>query len=293
MENNYANVIEHSIYNGSEMISIEVFGPKFLDAEFEKHRMISSNSSSDRAIPFKTMCRKKSYHPGDLRLNQKGMQGFDRANKYATQWFYGVIDGIHEFSVNALESVDFFHKQHLNRYLLPYSMQTKIMTATRDEWDYFLSLRLHEAADPNIYNIAEHIYFVINESVPRQLQEHMWHLPYVYEEERDTDDIELLLKISAARCARTSYKLHDGKTPTVEEDLALFDFLANAKPGHFSPMDHQAKPAEKFDLATRRFPRGVTRLNLDTETMEITGYGSGNFNNWIQFRHWHLQGVNK
>jgi hypothetical protein len=49
---------------------------------------------------------------------------------------------------------------------------------------------------------------------------------------------ELARKTSAARCARASYRLHDGNPTTIEKDLELFDRLATM--GHWSPMEHQA-----------------------------------------------------
>ena len=47
-----AKIILDSIStHGIRLTTIQTKAPKFLDAEFEKHRMISSNSSSDRALP--------------------------------------------------------------------------------------------------------------------------------------------------------------------------------------------------------------------------------------------------
>jgi len=282
MPNISAKVIEHSKYNDSEMISIEVNAPSFLDAEIEKHRMISSNSSSNRAIPLDKMLNQPPYLPKDVRLNQKGMQGENPLENYELLNFHEEIREMHNYIKNVLRTNKKIHKQHLNRYLVPFSMQTKIMTATKNEWEYFLDLRLHEAADPNIYELAEKIHIAIYSSSARDIDLGEWHLPYITENERDSIDIEVLLKISAARCARTSYKLHDGTLPSMMDDEGLFYRLVDSEPMHLSPLDHQAKPIQensKFRV------RGITRMNRDAT------FGSGNFNNWIQFRHFYLQGL--
>ena len=70
----YAKVVAASIANDIPIYTLETKAPKFIDAEFEKHRMLSSNSSSSRAIPFKNL--DEVYFPFDVRENQKGMQGY-------------------------------------------------------------------------------------------------------------------------------------------------------------------------------------------------------------------------
>ena len=54
--------------------------------------------------------------------------------------------------------------------------------------------------------------------------------------------LETLIKISVARCARTSYFTHDNKPTTVEADVELHDKLIVSQPMHASPAEHQAKP---------------------------------------------------
>ena len=278
-----AKVIEHSQFEDKHIISVETRAPKFLDAEIEKHRMISSNSSSDRAIPFNRMKEIEPYTPSDIRLNESGMQGFDKLPDDKHKFFAADVAAMHNYILSTLELLDSgynIHKQHLNRYLLPFSMQTKIMTATTNEWDYFFNLRLHEAADPAIQELAYKIQFAIDNSEPNELKEDAWHLPYITKDDKDTQDTETLLKVSAARCARTSYKDRQGRMSSVKEDLKLFERLTGSDPKHLSPLDHQAKPI----LNTNKLSdRGITRMNKDLS------FGSGNFNNWIQFRHWYLQ----
>ena len=272
-----AKIIKHSKYEDNQLISIETKAPKFLDAEIEKHRMISSNSSSSRAIPFNKILQQNPYLPKDVRFNQKGMQGDKELDRDTLSQFHKELNGMYKYisdSLKYLNDVHNIHKQHLNRYLEPFTMQTKIMTATKEEWDYFLNLRLHPAADPNIYELARCINNCIVNSEPQLLELGEWHLPYV----DDLTDTQTDLMRSVARCARTSYKLHDGKETTIESDLELFDVLAEME--HLSPFDHQARAINQ--LHSRFRTRGITHMFRDGS------FGSGNFKNWIQYRHWWL-----
>jgi len=274
MTNITAKVIEHSSYNQQELITLEIYSPKFLDAEIEKHRMISSNSSSDRAIPIVKMMEQEYFIPDDIRLNERGMQGKTQLDDISKRRFTNSIIKLRKDTCNMLIGYKHVHKQHLNRYLLPYSMQKKVMTANKDQWDYFLSLRLHKAADPAIYELAKCINKAINESKPKELSLHQWHLPYISELERKENRIEDLLKSSSARCARVSYNNHNGTYPTKEEDFKLFDFLINEELPHATPTEHQALPmkGEGFN------EEGISCLAKDGS------YRSGNFHSFVQFR---------
>ena len=72
------------------------------------------------------------------------------------------------------------------------------------------------------------------------------------------DDVPV--KRSVAKCARVSYKNHDGTDSTVEQDLALYDRLLGQLPIHASPAEHQAM------------------------AIDDAGERSGNFRGWIQYR---------
>ena len=280
-----AKVVEHSRLSGtgylSDLITLEVVAPKFLDAELEKHRMISSNGSSDRAIPFKRNTERATFIPDDVRYNEKGMQGYTSLTLQDSELFNDTIDGIRLYTIAALSPLDEqvnVHKQTLNRYLLPYAYQTKVMTATRAEWHYFLNLRDSEQADPAVQALAFCIKSAINNSKAKTLYEGDWHLPYITQEERDSHYIYSLLRMSVARCARTSYDNHDGTSATSTKDIALFNMLVSSNPQHLSPLDHQGCP-----IPDKPWSKGVTHLRKDGR------YGSGNFVDYIQFRHYYLQ----
>jgi len=273
-----AKIIKHSIYNNQELISIELKLPKFLDAEFEKHRMLSSNSSSDRAIPVNKMIEAEYFIPDDIRLNEKGMQGSIKIDVDSKESFQKELIFLRTHICNKIKKWDIaykIHKQTLNRYLLPFSYQTKIATANKDQWNYFLSLRLHSAADPAIYQLASEINNAIIESIPTELNLGQWHLPYIKQSEFNENSNEDLCKMSSARCARTSYNNHNGKTPTKEEDFKLFGFLINEDLPHATPTEHQATPMSE-SITIDNY--GISHID------KYDNLWSGNFHSFIQFR---------
>lgn len=292
-----AKVIEHSSYNGNELISIEIQMSYFLDAEFETHGMICTNSSSNRAIPFKKMKDAEFYLPEDLRINEKGMQGFTKVHPDDIPSIHNKLTMLRTKTVQVLQDLEndhLLHKQHLNRYLTAFNMQTKIATANKYWWEKMLELRLDKDADPNMIQVAKAIEEAINNSKPRELKVGEWHLPYITQEERvdieryDENPIATLCKVSAARCARTSYNSNvTGKLSTVEEDLKLFTRLVGGKIKHETPLEHQAKPIKYFGkhayIYPDEWPAGVTHMNKDGSL------SSGRLTHYVQFRH--LQGV--
>ena len=276
-----AEVIEHTRHNhqtnsSQDLITVVITNYKPIDAEIEKHRMVSSNSSSDRAIPFWKILQREPFLPPDVRKNERGMQGYENLSDSELVDFYDDLEEIYRFTTETLAKwKDKVHKQHLNRYLLPFALQNKILTANKDQWDYFLYVRNRHDVDPNMRIIAEKIQEAIDSSEPRHVDFYSKfpHIPFIREEERKDDDIEKLVLKSVARCARVSYENHDKKIPTEEEDLDLAymlverDYYSERKqiqideddPIHATPTEHQGSPATP-----------------DTR--------SGNFHSWHQFR---------
>jgi hypothetical protein len=105
-------------------------------------------------------------------------------------------------------------------------------------------------------------------SSPKALQPYDWHLPFVTEAERATLPVDVAPKVSAARCARVSYLNHEGRTPTLAEDLALFERLMGSTPKHASPTEHQAY---RFDAE-----------DWESGPLSLTDHNLGVY--WVQFR---------
>lgn len=270
-----AKVITHSSFNGNELITLQVRAPKFLDAEFEKHRMLSSNSSSDRAIPILKQLEAPYFLPTDIRLNQAGMQGNNPASDLEARSFRYDLMYLHRITCEVLQNHTEIHKQHLNRYLMPFMYQNKVMTGTLDQWEYFLSLRFESAADPAIFHAALCIKDAIETSKANELTEHDYHLPYVWQDEIDNYDNYTCCKLSSARCARVSYNLHNGNDPSYDKDMGLFDKLVGSDPKHATPTEHQAKP---MPLNAELQTEGISHMTRDGVLY------SGNFKGFIQFR---------
>lgn len=103
--------------------------------------------------------------------------------------------------------------------------------------------------------LAEAMWDAYNESVPKELQPGEWHIPfgdnidYVKKgytsdglDYDDSNNIEDVIKIATARCARISYQtLGDDPKVDYNADIRLHDMLAQS--GHWSPFEHCAQSA--------------------------------------------------
>ena len=272
----YAKVVAASIANGIPIWTIETCAPKFIDAEFEKHRMLSSNSSSSRAIPFNPSYT-PDYLPFDLRVAQSGMQGDYQVDSDIGSNFVGWIEEKYQELIAGLfEYKEYIHKQHLNRYIEAWMLQKKVVTAT--EWDNFFNLRLAPDAQPEIQELARCMKEAMNNSGSlEKLSIGSWHAPYIKSWEHDSWSHIEVKKASVARCARVSYMNHDNSSPDIEKDIALHDMLLSA--GHMTPFEHQATPMDDLytDLDVDWQP-GVTHQD------RLNRQWSANFCGWIQHR---------
>lgn len=216
-----------------------------IHAELMTHRVFSRNASSSRAIPVKKVLAQvwdspaKPVHWG---LNQPGMQADEELagwRRWAVEKLWTGLARTTCCFVWAMSKLG-LHKQVANRPLEAFQRIHVVLTAT--DWENFFELRCHEDAQPEIYALACSIRNAIDQAPARILKPGEWHLPYITQEERNTLPVELLKRISAARCCRVSYLKHDGTQASVEEDLKLCDRLVGARPLHASPFEHQATP---------------------------------------------------
>lgn len=263
--------------SGVRLTTLSLTYPRFIHAEFLTHRVFSRNASSSRAIPVaKTIERVEAdwARPLEFTLNKRGMQGdpfldYKALKKAHRIWRDAMLAAVkYAKKLNDLG----IHKQHVNRILEPFSFISVVVTAT--DWDNFFALRVHKDAQPEIRMLADAMYNMLQQSTPQPILEGGWHLPFLTDEEliEDSmkglgDDVTTAIKRSVARCARVSYNNHEGKKPTLEEDLRLYDRLLGSQPIHASPAEHQAM------------------------AVSDAGVRSGNFRGWIQYRKT-LQGEN-
>lgn len=256
---------------GNRVTTMELRYPRFIHAEFMTHRVFSRNASSSRAIPVKKLINDVIGDPAmpiHWGKNQKGMQANEELSDFdkrlaKQRWLWA-----RDYAVQQAIALDAIgaHKQVVNRVLEPFSHITVTVTAT--EWTNFFTLRCHEDAQPEIRVLADAMYAAMQDSTPRELGAGEWHLPYVREEEfRDyTLPISTLIKLSVARCARTSYLTHDKKEPKLEQDLELYERLVGSEPLHASPAEHQCRPDVKI---------GAGWMNPELH---------GNLVGWVQYR---------
>lgn len=260
-----AQVVAQSQKNRGKVITtLQLKYPRFIHSEFLTHRVFSRNSSSSRAIPIEKMIELVDQDPAEPLVwgsNKPGMQ----AGEELTGWRLLAAKVVWHLAAKVACTLSLLlfriglHKQHANRLTEPFQHIHTVVTST--EWDNFMELRNHKDAQPEIKQLAQSMLTALSRSVPTQLKDSdiPWHLPYVTPQDINEygNNLELLKKISAARCARVSYLNHQGKRSTVEQDIKLFNQLAESRPLHLSPLEHQATPSRK---------------------------GNANFSGWKQFR---------
>lgn len=246
-----ATMIADSISEaGVRLSTLSLVYPRFIHAEFMTHRVFSRNASSSRAIPVLKMLRQVWNDPAmpiHWGKNQAGMQAKGELSPFKKAIARGLWKGaakvacVFAYGMHKLG----LHKQVANRILEPWQYIHVLVTAT--EWDNFYALRLHEDAQPEIFELARVMKVAMLGSQPRLLREGQWHLPYVSEIEEYQYDADLLRQASAARSCRVSYLKHDGERPELADDLKLCERLAGSEPIHASPFEHQATPAGSAD----------------------------------------------
>ena len=248
---------------GMPLITAQFKYPRFIHAEFMTHREFSRNASSSRAIPVKKMIEQVRLDPAmpiHWGANQPGMQADNQLDpvKLAIakgQW--------HEAAWNAANVAEDMedtglHKQVANRILEPFQWMHVI--ATTSNTSNFFGLRRHKDAQPEIKLVAELWHEALEQTPVKLVKQGEWHLPYITandviavfqhlkigriirSEPSDAEIDNVLVAVSAARCARVSYLTHEGTTPTVQQDLDLYQRLVGAQPLHASPTEHQATP---------------------------------------------------
>lgn len=259
-----------------------------IHAELMTHRVFSRNAGSSRARPSKAIIEQVAYDPwGPIiwGLNEPGMQANSVADidvEMESLWSWRNAATRAANSATALLDLG-LHKQIVNRVLEPFTYIDVVVTAT--DYANWFALRLDKDAQPEIQQLAQAMKDAMDASEPVLLSPGEWHLPYITDsdyaeaqnhisyvisKDRPETLLDLLKKISAARCARTSYKAFDGKVASIDDDLALFDKLMSGNLKHASPTEHQATP---------------DHVNYwDGEPEYVTPWLHGNFRGWVQYR---------
>lgn len=267
-----ATVLAHSISpQGIEFITYEIEYPRIILAEVNTHGMLVRNSASSRAIPFAKMKEQLTARPVRFGQANPGMQ--DKGEEFTAlvldpqrprlgpilsaeeAWDQAKNDalGWAEALFNAG-----YHKQVYNRLAEPFQMMKTVISGT--EWNNFMWLRDHGAADPTIAELARVIKEARALSKPMVLRPGEWHLPYVnvvrervtgveqdllYFIENDDGSravpltLDEAIKVSSARCAAVSFRNVDYG---VEKSTEVYERLIGDERKHASAFQHQATP---------------------------------------------------
>ncbi len=231
--------------------------PKLLQAELRTHRSAriteTSNQShfSSRAIPIQKALNQVKEDPFIFYLTafEKGMNGSDTLSNAQKTEARQVILEMRDYCVERVEQLMQIGiaKQDCNRYLEPWMKGSCIVTFSGEALAHFLDLRTKPGVQEDMRLHALELETLVNQSKPQQLNPGEWHIPYLDKWHPEGLGIAEILKVSAARCARTSYQNFDGNF-AVEKDFQLFDKLTQHNPPHFTPLEHQAIALESPDV---------------------------------------------
>ena len=237
-----------------------------------------------------------------------GMQGNDYITRdydiamAQTRWLRARDEAINNAQILNSEVIG-VTKQLCNRLLEPFMWTTMLITGSREGWDNFFKLRCpvyqpvanttetfkskrdaekrfgdltgvdwfkinKGQAEIHMMALAEAIYDCIQESVPKQLKENQWHVPFIdrfesYSNKEDGSDFDLNdIKISVALAARTSYTIvGEEKEIDYQKMIELHDRLLSQDPPHSSPMEHacQAVTDEEYNNSFKGQEKGWFR----------------------------------
>lgn len=257
-----AKVIADSVAaHGGRITTLQLRYPRFIHAEFLTHRNFSRNASSSRAIPTAALIeqvRTAPAMPVHWGKNQPGMQAREElASEWARDqvkehWLAAAFDAV--ATAQSMLTIG-AHKQIVNRILEPFLHIDVVVTST--SFTNFFALRDHPDAQPEMQSMAKAMRRAIDESTPDHLDEGQWHTPYVNHQEYARFAVEdgdmTPMKLSTARCARVSYLKHDQTSPSIDDDLRLYDRLVGSEPRHASPCEHQATPFADPKQRSRNF----------------------------------------
>ena len=143
-----AEVVADSVdVRGNRLTSLLITFPRIILAEINTHRMLSKNTSSSRAIPFKKMVEavvNDPFTPIAWQKHHSGMQGNEYLVhpleiKEAQQMWKRSLD----YALASAKDVykTGVTKQLCNRLLEPFMWTTMLITGSKEGWDNFHSLR--------------------------------------------------------------------------------------------------------------------------------------------------------
>ena len=263
--------------------------PRFIHSEVMTHKDFSRSAASSRAIPVARMLSQVWNNPAmpiHWGVNQKGMQASDCFTGFTRNFLRNLWQlcgrTVCVFVWVAMKVG--LHKQVANRMLEPWQLMH--VTLTTCKLANFYNLRIHADAQPEIRQLATLMRLAHHGSEPKILRAGEWHLPWITDEDiadvrgmagTDKEQTELLKKMSAARCARSSYANFDGKR-SIDGDLATYSKLVDSEPVHASPCEHQATPDQQITAVVSS--GNTTTMQRQWKNPSL----HGNLTGYIQYR---------
>lgn len=229
-----STVIADTINNHNRITTLEITIPKIFLAQLNKHKIISNNAESSRAVPYSLVRKqilKNPYVPERWGINGPGMSPQQYVDDpYKIQGLRRNWLDARDESVRLADLTDIagIHKELVNRYVENWRWCNVVLTSTT--WTNFIGLRSDSSAQWEMQQLSK----VVSESLmTSEPIEDVTHLPYTTLEEGSVD---LRIKLSVARCAKISY--NRTSVFDVEKDVDRYESLLTS--GHFSAFEHTA-----------------------------------------------------
>lgn len=233
-----------------DMLTYRSIG-KSSDRDFDEWLEFSRNSSSNRARTTEEIVQstlRDDFRPVPRKATAGMVPGADLEGQelieFMDDWLALRESVIQQ--VLAIKGRSYkIHKSVINRSLAPYQGITTVFTANEQHWQHFFDERAHKDADPLLQPVAYLAKEAHEYSTPQILGYGDWHLPYINQNLMlsGEESLENLIKISVAKCARTSWgRQNDQKD--IRDDIKLYYDLVyreedDTNPAHMSPAEHQ------------------------------------------------------
>lgn len=172
-----AEVVADSINpQGDRLTSLKITFPRIILAEVNTHRMLSKNTSSSRAIPFKKMVeavQNDPFIPIAWQKNHSGMQGTEylsKTDKFNLISFMGIMINTLHRMIEDSEEYDKLAKELDEKLEIIETLLTQYITMTKtlDEWWLFARDKAVEAAS------IMYVFGVTKQLCNRLLEPFMW-----------------------------------------------------------------------------------------------------------------------
>lgn len=226
-------IVADTTFNGRRIVSIVIEMPRIILAQFNKHALIRSNTSSSRAVPVKratAIIMDDPYFPEVMTKNESGMGTNNLVSDEVRAEVIGTLKQmllVTEIGTARMAHLG-LHKQHANRYLEPYSMVRITATGAWEAWEHLRWQRDKDdgTPQPEFFKVARFITEAIEASIPRELPYHVPYFDHVGELTREH------VLYACGRAARESYRRDDVSAEFKDRLASLW------QEGHATPFEH-------------------------------------------------------